>query len=177
MTVTGTGRRLTVRGAAIAGPSTREWRLPAGVAAAATAFVFAVFAAAPGPLAPVAAHAAGQSTLSATSTDALGGGVTAPGATPTTTTATPTVAATATTSSGSGGGISSTSAIVIALAAVVIIAGIIVAIFRDARRRIPSRSAAGDTRDQLPGSKRPKPRKLSAAEKRRRKRGRAPRRR
>ena len=143
-----------------------------------------LLAAGPGVAAPVAARAAGssggQSALPSTSPNPLGGGITAPGATPTTTAPTPTVAATSTAGSGSGGGISSASAIGIAVAAVVIIGGISFAIFRDARRRVGGRALhpAADPAERVPGSKRaPKARKLSSAERRRRKRGRAPRRR
>jgi hypothetical protein len=80
----------------------------------------------------------------------------------------------ATTGSGSlsGGGV-----LAIAVGAVVVLGGISGFIWHDARRRAPVRSratAAAAGPGGRPGSKqRDKPRKLSAAEKRRRKRGRA----
>jgi hypothetical protein len=100
-----------------------------------------------------------------------------PGATPTTTTPTVITAVSSATSGGSGLG--GSGAIVIALGAVVVLSGICFYIWRDARRRAPIRhhgpamtSGREDGRE-LPGSKRTKPRKLSPAERRRRKRGRA----
>jgi len=84
--------------------------------------------------------------------------------------------------SGSGGGsIGQTSVIGIVIGAVIVIGGVCIYIFRDAGRRsakdrrgADSRALSGQAR--VPGSKREKPRKLSAQEKKRRKRGRAPRR-
>ncbi len=76
----------------------------------------------------------------------------------------------------SGGGISGGATLAVAIGAILLIAGIGFFIWRDARRRAPVRAATagagvGPTK---PGSKRaPKPRKLSPAERRRRKRGRA----
>jgi hypothetical protein len=108
-------------------------------------------------------------------TNPLAPGFPQPGAsTPTTTTATPTITTTAT--AGSGSGFSGSSAILIAIGALVVLGGISFYIWRDARRRAPVRHHApllpGDTRKS--GSKqRAKPRKLSPAERRRRKRGRA----
>jgi hypothetical protein len=94
----------------------------------------------------------------------------------TSTTTTPTVSTVSTSSSGSSG-LSGSSAIVIGIAALVLIAAISLFIWRDARRRAPVRHrAAAATADAggRPGSKqRQKPRKLSPAERRRRKRGRA----
>jgi hypothetical protein len=82
-----------------------------------------------------------------------------------------------TTTTGAGG-ISTGSAIGIAIAAFVIIVGIGAAIFRDARRRTRGDRAPRADAERVPGSKRPpKARKLSPAERRRRKRGRTPRRR
>ncbi|HEY3774725.1 MAG TPA: hypothetical protein VGL69_17110 [Solirubrobacteraceae bacterium] len=111
-----------------------------------------------------------------TTTNALGGALTNPGATtPATQTAT---VAPSTQTSTSGSGISSGSAIGIALAAALIIVGIGFAIMRDARRRTRNRHLPVASGERVPGSKRPpKARKLSAAERKRRKRGRAPRRR
>jgi hypothetical protein len=96
---------------------------------------------------------------------------------PTTTASTPTVITSSSSSTSSG--LSGNDAILIAIAAVVVLSGISFFIWRDARRRAPIRhhgpaetSGRSDGRE-LPGSKRTKPRKLSAAERRRRKRGRA----
>lgn len=94
---------------------------------------------------------------------------------PTTTTAAPTVQTTAT--AGGGSAFSGSGAVVIAIGAIVVLGGIALFIWRDARKRAPKghRLAAQiDVEGKRAGSKpRPKPRKLSAAEKRRRKRGRA----
>jgi hypothetical protein len=91
-----------------------------------------------------------------------------------TTTAVPTVSGT--TSAGSGSGFTGSSAIVIAIGALIVLGGISFYIWRDARRRAPTRARAmavvGEGRRA--GSKqRAKPRKLSPAERKRRKRGRA----
>jgi hypothetical protein len=92
---------------------------------------------------------------------------------PTTTTAAPTITTTAT--AGSGSGFSGTSAIFIAVGAIVVLGGISFYIWRDARRRAPVRAhAATIDEGRRSGSKqRAKPRKLSPAERKRRKRGRA----
>jgi len=78
---------------------------------------------------------------------------------------------------GSGSGFSGSSAIIIAIGAIVVLGGISFFIWRDARRRAPKGhrlTAPIDAEGRRAGSKpRPKPRKLSPAEKRRRKRGRA----
>jgi hypothetical protein len=95
---------------------------------------------------------------------------------PTRTASTPTIVNPTTTASTSGGGLSGGSAVAIAVGAVVLLGGISFFIWRDARRRAPVRHhAAHATADEgrIPGSKRIKPRKLSPAERRRRKRGRA----
>jgi hypothetical protein len=92
---------------------------------------------------------------------------------------TPTVAPTISTAptAGSGSAFSGSSAVIIAIGALVVLGGISFFIWRDARRRAPTRvrpaaATAGEGRRQ--GSKtRTKPRKLSPAERRRRKRGRA----
>jgi hypothetical protein len=91
-----------------------------------------------------------------------------------TTTATPTISTT--TTAGGGSAFSGNSAIIIAIGAIVVLGGISFFIWRDARKRAPVRhrdpAAAGAGGRQ--GSKqRAKPRKLSPAERRRRKRGRA----
>lgn len=92
------------------------------------------------------------------------------------TTTTPAVS-TASTSSSGDSGLSGSSAIAIGIGALVLIAGISLFIWRDARRRAPVRhraAAATAGGGGRPGSKqRQKPRKLSPAERRRRKRGRA----
>jgi hypothetical protein len=96
-----------------------------------------------------------------------------PTPTPPATTST-TVAPITTPSSGGslgGGGIAA-----ISIGAIVLLGGISFFIWRDARRRAPVRhrmanATGGD--GARPGSKRTKPRKLSPAERRRRKRGRA----
>ena len=94
---------------------------------------------------------------------------------PTTTTVTPT--ATTTSTSGGGSGLSGSSAILIAIGALVVLGGISLYIWRDARRRAPARhrtAPLGPEEGRRKGSKaRAKPRKLSPAERRRRKRGRA----
>jgi hypothetical protein len=106
-----------------------------------------------------------------------GGAGLSPGlpATPTTTTTpTPTVAPTATSvpdSGLSGGGV-----VAISIGALAVLGAIAFYIARDARRRAPvrHRAAAAEGIGGRSGSKAPpKPRKLSRAEKRRRKRGRA----
>jgi hypothetical protein len=101
-----------------------------------------------------------------------------PSAVPTTTTATPTATAPQTTSTAGSSGLSGTGTLVIAVGALVILAGISFFIWRDARRRAPVRARGGAVADDGGGSRtgskaRAKPRKLSPAERRRRKRGRA----
>jgi hypothetical protein len=82
-----------------------------------------------------------------------------------------------TTTAGSGSGFSGRSAFIIAVGALVVLGGISFFIWRDARRRAPTRTSAwapGLEEGRRQGSKaRPKSRKLSPAERRRRKRGRA----
>jgi hypothetical protein len=94
---------------------------------------------------------------------------------PTTTTATPAVTTTNTNSPNSG--LSGSGIAAIAIGAMVVLGGIGIFIWRDARKRAPVRGHAHATAaigSRRAGSKAPaKPRKLSAAEKRRRKRGRA----
>jgi hypothetical protein len=93
---------------------------------------------------------------------------------PTTTTVAPTVSAT--TSGASGSGLTGNSAIIIAIGAIIVLGGISFYIWRDARKRAPVRAHAAGPIDEgrRAGSKaKPKPRKLSPAERKRRKRGRA----
>ena len=95
---------------------------------------------------------------------------------PTTTTpVVPTVQTT--TTAGGGSGFSGNSTLIIAIAAIVVLGGISFFIWRDARRRAPTKShawAPGLEEGQRKGTKaRAKPRKPSPAERRRRKRGRA----
>jgi hypothetical protein len=143
-----------------------------------------VLVAGPGIGLPAVAQAAKKkhsaSSTSATSpasttTNALGGALTNPGAT---TPATTQTVAPSTQTSTSGSGISSGSAIGIALAAALIIVAIAFGIMRDARKRTRNRHLPVAPGERVPGSKRPpKARKLSPSERKRRKRGRAPRRR
>jgi hypothetical protein len=101
-----------------------------------------------------------------------------PQSAPTTTATTP-IPTVINTSTAGNSGLSGAGVFAIAVGAVVVLVGISMFIWRDARRRAPvtrhgpaATSGRTDGRE-LPGSKRPKPRKLSAAERRRRKRGRA----
>ena len=93
---------------------------------------------------------------------------------PTTPTATPTLP---TTTTSSGGSLSGGSVVAIAVGAVVLLAGISLFIWRDARRRAPVRRrtklATSPDGSAARARQRAKPRKLSPAERRRRKRGRA----
>ena len=93
----------------------------------------------------------------------------------TSTTAAPTVSTTPT--AGGGSAFSGNSAIIIAIGALIVLGGIAYFIWRDARKHAPKGHrlvAPIDAEGRRAGSKpRPKPRKLSPAEKRRRKRGRA----
>jgi hypothetical protein len=95
-----------------------------------------------------------------------------------TSTSTPTVL-TATNSTSGGGGLSGSNALVITIGAVVVLSAIALFIWRDARRRAPVRrrspgaAPSGDGRGRTGAAPRTKPRKLSPAERRRRKRGRA----
>jgi hypothetical protein len=90
------------------------------------------------------------------------------------TASTPTIVPT-TTSTGAGAGLGGGSVVAIAVGALVLLGGISFFIWRDARRRAPVRHRVAATAGEgRPGSKaRGKPRKLSPAERRRRKRGRA----
>lgn len=110
----------------------------------------------------------------AASSNPLAPGLPQPSA-PVPTTPTPTVINPTTTSSTGGSGLSGSSVLIIAIGALVLIGGISLFIWRDARRRAPVRHAHATAGvGARSGSKRPvKPRKLSPAERRRRKRGRA----
>lgn len=130
----------------------------------------------PAPTATAATSASPTPSPSPGGGGSLGGGLTAPGAIPTTTSATQTVISTATASTSGSGGLSGGSVIAIAIGAFVVLGGISYFIWRDARRRAPvaARAGADGDRQNRPGSKAPpKARKLSAAERKRRKRGRA----
>ena len=87
----------------------------------------------------------------------------------------PPTPSTITTANPAGGGLTPGAAVGIGIGAAVILGGIAGFIYYDARRRAPiRRRAAAEAARQAGGSKpRPKPRKLSPAERRRRKRGRA----
>jgi hypothetical protein len=93
----------------------------------------------------------------------------------TTTTSTPVGTASNTNSTNSG--LSGSGIVAIAIGAILVLGGICYFIWRDARKRAPVRGhahAAAEYGSRRAGSKAPpKPRKLSQAEKRRRKRGRA----
>lgn len=122
------------------------------------------------------ATAASSPTAASSSTSPPLNGVSPLAPTPTPTTTTPTVAAQTTTAGPGSNSLSTASALAIAIGAMVLIGGISFFIWRDARRRAPVRAgdplAAGEGRRS--GSKPPpKPRKLSPAERKRRKRGRA----
>ena len=99
-----------------------------------------------------------------------------PAAPPTPTATTPTVINPTTTAPG-GGGLSGGAAIGIAIGALALLVGISLFIWRDARRRAPVKHHAAHATAGVgarSGSKRaPKARKLSPAERRRRKRGKA----
>jgi hypothetical protein len=92
-----------------------------------------------------------------------------------TTTAVPTISTSAT--AGGGSAFTGNSAVIIGIVAIVVLGGIALFIWRDARKRAPVRHRPGESPDGSGpryGTKpRAKPRKLSPAERRRRKRGRA----
>lgn len=119
--------------------------------------------------AAVALTVASAATAQGTNSNPLSPGLPIPSTpAPTTTATVPTVATTST----GGGGVSSGSAIAIAIGAMVVLGGISLFIWRDARRRAPVRQRAAVATSGGP-KQRVKPRKLSPAERRRRKRGRA----
>lgn len=129
---------------------------------------------------PTTAWAATTPTPAPNTTNPFSPGVPIPQATAPTATssATPNTFQT-TTSTSSGGGLSGTAALEIAIVAVLVLGGIAFFIWRDARRRAPLRRTPAGEVAGMPGSASrgskaaPKPRKLSPAERRRRKRGRA----
>jgi hypothetical protein len=124
---------------------------------------------------PSLAAAAGAAAATATS-NPFSGGVSPLSPVPTTTTPTAVVTNSSTAGSGSSS-LSSSSALVIVVGAAVVLGGIAFFIWRDARRRAPVRGRSGEAAlgdGRRAGSKPPpKPRKLSPAERRRRKRGKA----
>jgi hypothetical protein len=129
-----------------------------------------------GALPAIALGAGSTSTVAAAlpdSTSPFSPGVPATPVPTTTTTATTPVVSTS--SSSSGGGLSGESALFIAIGALIVLGGIAYFIWHDARRHAPvsatdlSVTAGGRSGSKAP----PKSRKLSAAERRRRKRGRA----
>lgn len=91
------------------------------------------------------------------------------------TASTPTQTVAPVTTGSSGSGLGGNSALVIAIGALIVLGGISMFIWRDARRRAPVKagSAGYDGRSRAGSKQPPKPRKLSPAERRRRKRGRA----
>jgi outer membrane biosynthesis protein TonB len=96
---------------------------------------------------------------------------------PTQTATTPTIVSPTTTTTAGSGTLSGGSVAAIAIGAIVLLVGISLFIWRDARRRAPikHRAGPGTSRDDPRAAtrQRAKPRKLSAQERRRRKRGRA----
>lgn len=93
-------------------------------------------------------------------------------------TAPPVATAPATGTSTSGSGLSGGSAVAIAIGALIVLGGISYFIWRDSRRHVRMRPSGADAAGTVTGGSRgskapPKPRKLSPAERRRRKRGRA----
>jgi hypothetical protein len=98
-----------------------------------------------------------------------------PQSTPSLTTTTPTVS---TTTTSTDSGLSGSGIAAIAIGALVVLGGISFFIWRDARKRAPIRRAAAaqdgiDGRSRVGSKAKTKPRKLSPAERKRRKRGRA----
>jgi predicted PurR-regulated permease PerM len=144
----------------------------------------AALAAKPKSAKPTATTAASTPTATAASTptisplpsssNPLSGGV--PLSPVQTTSTTATVIPNVSTAGSGTSSLSSGSALAIVAGALVVLVGISFFIWRDARRRAPVRAAnaAAGSEGRRTGSKAPpKPRKLSAAERRRRKRGRA----
>ena len=128
---------------------------------------------------PALAVAQGSSNLlgqSGATTSPFSPGLPQSSATVPTTTSTVATVATNTNTNGDSG-INGSGAIAIAIGALVLIGGISFFIWRDARKRAPVRRAAaamaGDGRGRAGSKARGKPRKLSPAERKRRKRGRA----
>jgi hypothetical protein len=126
---------------------------------------------------PVVSVALGAGTTPAVPLPTTSGNPLSPGLpvspTPSTASATPTVVQNSSTNGSGSSSLSGSAALFIAIGAVVVLGGISFFIWRDARRRAPARGGEG-YEIRRSGSKRPpKPRKLSPAERRRRKRGRA----
>jgi hypothetical protein len=128
--------------------------------------------------APAVALAQGSSPLGASgqTTSPFTPGL--PQSTPTVATTTTTTPAVTTTDTGGDSGINGTGVLGIAIGALIILGGISFFIWRDARKRAPVRRAAAatagaDGRSRTSSKARGKPRKLSPAERKRRKRGRA----
>jgi hypothetical protein len=125
---------------------------------------------------PAEAFAAGSP---ASTTSPLSPGLPqSPSALPTTAPQSTVIPTTSTSSSSSDSGLTGTNAILIAIGALVLLGGISFFIWRDARRRAPVRgrpaaASAGELGGRSGSRPRSKPRKLSPAERRRRKRGRA----
>jgi hypothetical protein len=110
--------------------------------------------------------------LPGSSSNPLSPGIPASPATPATS-STPTVIQNSSASTTGGSTFSSGSALLIAIGAVVLLGGISFFIWRDARRRAPQRGGEGYEIRRSGTKRAPKPRKPSAAERKRRKRGRA----
>jgi hypothetical protein len=126
----------------------------------------------------VALAASGQSPLTNPNPSSpLSPGVPQSSGLPTTTSAPSPTVINPTTTTADDTGLSGSTVLIIVLGALVILTAISLYIWRDARRRAPVRhraAAAADGPGGRPGSKpKAKPRKLSPAERRRRKRGRA----
>lgn len=129
--------------------------------------------------APAGALAAGSSTTAPSSSggsNAFSPGLPQSGAT-TPTSTTPTItSATGTSTTGTSSGLTGSSIVAIVIGAIIVLGGISFFIWRDSRRHARARghSTGALSERSKPGSKRPqKARKLSPAERRRRKRGRA----
>jgi hypothetical protein len=87
--------------------------------------------------------------------------------------ATPTVIQTSATNTSGSSSLSGSGVLFIAIGAIVVLGGISFFIWRDARRRAPARGGEGYEIHRSGSKRPPKPRKLSPAERKRRKRGRA----
>jgi len=119
---------------------------------------------------------AASSTVAAPTTSPLSGGVNPISPVQTATSTAPTATATSTSATAGSSTLSPASGIAIVVGAIIILGGIAFYIWRDARRRAPHRASSADALvgGRKQGSKAPpKPRKLSPAERRRRKRGKA----
>ncbi|MGI8712042.1 MAG: hypothetical protein ACR2NR_02435 [Solirubrobacteraceae bacterium] len=141
-----------------------------------TASASASATATPTATASSSAASGGAPVTPPTGANPFSGGVTPLGPVSTASSTTPTIINNSTTTSGTSS-LSGGSAIGIAVGAFIVLGGISYFIWRDARRRAPvaARSGGEDSSERnRPGSKAPpKARKLSSAERKRRKRGRA----